>query len=102
VNAQTERSAMRGAYDRRMAHTMSDVERRAFLSDGTHTAKLATTLKDGRPHVLPVWFVLDGDDLLFNAVASRGRTGARCSGRRAPPRSGGRGGGADGWSPLSA
>lgn len=39
---------------------------RAFMSSGTRTAKLATTRRDGRPHVVPVWFVLDGDDLLFN------------------------------------
>jgi len=40
-------------------------ERRAFLSSGTRTGKLATVRPDGRPHVQPVWFVLDGDDLIF-------------------------------------
>lgn len=40
---------------------MSEAEWRAFLSEGTRTGKLATTRKDGRPHVAPVWFVLDGD-----------------------------------------
>ena len=44
---------------------MSDDERRAFLSEGTRTAKVATTRADGRPHVAPVWFVLDGDDVIF-------------------------------------
>jgi PPOX class probable F420-dependent enzyme len=39
---------------------------RAFLAEGTRTAKLATVRADGRPHVAPVWFVLDGDDLIFN------------------------------------
>jgi PPOX class probable F420-dependent enzyme len=48
-----------------MARDMDDDERRAFLSHGTRTAKLATTRADGRPHVAPVWFVLDGDDVLF-------------------------------------
>ena len=38
---------------------------RAFLSQGTRTAKLATVTADGRPHVVPVWFVLDNDDLVF-------------------------------------
>jgi PPOX class probable F420-dependent enzyme len=38
---------------------------RAFLSHGTRTAKLATVTADGRPHVVPVWFVLDDDDLIF-------------------------------------
>jgi PPOX class probable F420-dependent enzyme len=44
---------------------MSDQERRAFLGDGTRTAKLAVTRKNGAPHVVPVWFVLDGDDIVF-------------------------------------
>jgi PPOX class probable F420-dependent enzyme len=48
-----------------MAEQMSDEERRRFLSEGTRTAKLATVRADGRPHVMPVWFVLDGDDIVF-------------------------------------
>ena len=36
-----------------------------FLAAGTHTGKLATVRADGRPHVAPIWFVIDGDDLLF-------------------------------------
>jgi PPOX class probable F420-dependent enzyme len=44
---------------------MGDEERRAFLSSGTRTGKLATVRRDGRPHVQPVWFVLDGDDVVF-------------------------------------
>jgi PPOX class probable F420-dependent enzyme len=44
---------------------MSPEEYRAFLSAGTRTGKLATVRADGRPHVVPVWFVLDGADLLF-------------------------------------
>jgi PPOX class probable F420-dependent enzyme len=44
---------------------MSDEERRKFLLTGTRTAKCAVTRKDGRPHVTPVWFVLDGDDAIF-------------------------------------
>lgn len=46
-------------------HMMSDSERRGFLSHGTRTGHLATTRADGRPHVAPVWFVLDGDDVVF-------------------------------------
>ena len=45
---------------------MSPAERRAFLLHGTRTAKLATVRQDGRPHVAPVWFVLDGDDIVVN------------------------------------
>ncbi|HZG92563.1 MAG TPA: PPOX class F420-dependent oxidoreductase [Pseudonocardia sp.] len=41
-------------------------EIRAFLSAGTRTGKLGFVAADGRPLVAPVWFVLDGDDLLFN------------------------------------
>ena len=44
---------------------MSDTEYRDFVTTGTRTAKWATTRRDGRPHVVPVWFVLEGDDLLI-------------------------------------
>lgn len=44
---------------------MTPDEVRAFLAAGTRTAAVATVRPDGRPHVAPVWFVLDGDDLLF-------------------------------------
>jgi PPOX class probable F420-dependent enzyme len=48
-----------------MAHDMSADERRAFLLAGTRTGKLAVPRADGSPHVVPVWFVLDGDDIMF-------------------------------------
>ncbi len=48
-----------------MATHMSDPERRAFLMTGTRTAKLAVTRRNGAPHVVPIWFVLDGDDVVF-------------------------------------
>ena len=38
---------------------------RQFLGAGTRTAKLTTVRADGRPHAAPVWFLLDGDDLVF-------------------------------------
>jgi PPOX class probable F420-dependent enzyme len=47
-----------------MAERVSPERLRAFLLEGTRTAKLASVLPDGRPHVTPVWFVLDGDDLI--------------------------------------
>lgn len=55
--------------------TMSPDERRAFLLEGTRTAKVAVTRRDGRPHVLPAWFLLDGDDVVFTTGAAtvRGR-----------------------------
>lgn len=49
-----------------MARAMTPDEIRAFLLEGTRTGKLATVRSDGRPHVAPIWFVLDGDDVLFN------------------------------------
>jgi PPOX class probable F420-dependent enzyme len=44
---------------------MTEPEWRAFVAEGTRTGKLATVRADGRPHVVPVWFVLDGADLVF-------------------------------------
>jgi PPOX class probable F420-dependent enzyme len=52
-----------------MAADMTPDEVRAFLSEGTRTGKLATLMSDGSPHVMPVWFVLDGDDLVFTTAA---------------------------------
>jgi PPOX class probable F420-dependent enzyme len=45
--------------------TMSVEEYKQFLVEGTRTGKLATIRKDGRPHVTPIWFDLDGDELVF-------------------------------------
>jgi PPOX class probable F420-dependent enzyme len=58
---------------------MTESEWKGFVSQGTRTGKLATTRKDGRPHVMPIWFLLDGDELVFNTGAStvKGRTLAR-------------------------
>ncbi len=53
-----------------MAHAMTDEQTRAFLAEGTRTGKLATTMADGRPHVAPIWFILDGPDLLFMTGAN--------------------------------
>ena len=36
-----------------------------FLAGGAPTAHLATVRSDGRPHVVPIWFVVDGDELVF-------------------------------------
>lgn len=38
----------------------------AFLSHSTRTAKLGYLAKDGRPLIAPVWFVVDGQQLVFN------------------------------------
>jgi PPOX class probable F420-dependent enzyme len=52
-----------------MSREMSHEEWRAFVLQGTRTAKLATVRPDGRPHVAPIWFVLDGDDLMLTTGA---------------------------------
>jgi PPOX class probable F420-dependent enzyme len=44
---------------------MKPAQAREFMLQGTRTAKVATVMKDGHPHVMPVWFVLDGDDVVF-------------------------------------
>lgn len=44
---------------------MLTAEQRDFLLGETRTGKLATVRKDGRPHVVPIWFDLDGDTLVF-------------------------------------
>lgn len=44
---------------------MTTAERNLFMGEGRKTAMLATVRKDGRPHVAPVWFVMDGDDIVF-------------------------------------
>ncbi|MGW8066008.1 PPOX class F420-dependent oxidoreductase [Streptomyces ziwulingensis] len=49
-----------------MAQKMTDEEWRAFVTDGTRTGKLSTVRADGSPHVAPIWFLLDGDDVVFN------------------------------------
>ncbi|MFJ3325414.1 PPOX class F420-dependent oxidoreductase [Streptomyces griseus] len=62
-----------------MAHHMTDEEWRAFLSEGTRTAKLSTVRADGSPHIAPVWFLLDGDSVVFNTgkESVKGRNLAR-------------------------
>jgi PPOX class probable F420-dependent enzyme len=38
---------------------MSKAEVARFLMQGTFTGKLATVKKDGSPHVVPIWFVVE-------------------------------------------
>lgn len=49
---------------------MTEDQRRAFLLAGTRTGILATVRKDGGPHAAPVWFTLDGDDVVFTTEAN--------------------------------
>jgi PPOX class probable F420-dependent enzyme len=44
---------------------MTPEETREFLTEGTRTAKLGTLTALDHPHVIPVWFILDGDEIVF-------------------------------------
>ncbi|QWB27139.1 MULTISPECIES: PPOX class F420-dependent oxidoreductase [Streptomyces] len=62
-----------------MAEKMTDAQWREFVSHGTRTAKLSTVRADGSPHVAPIWFLLDGDEVVFNTGENtvKGRNLAR-------------------------
>ncbi len=63
---------------------MSLEECLSFLGEQTHTGKLATVREDGSPHVVPIWYVMDGETIVFttgeNVVKARNmRRDARVS-----------------------
>ncbi|MGB8035036.1 MAG: PPOX class F420-dependent oxidoreductase, partial [Nitrososphaeraceae archaeon] len=47
---------------------MSKEEIEAFLMSGTRTGKVSTVRKDGRPHLAPIWFVLDSNKDNNNSI----------------------------------
>ena len=55
---------------------MTTAETTDFLLTGTRTGKLAWVGKDGRPHVAPIWFLLDGNDVIFNTHVESGKAKA--------------------------
>jgi PPOX class probable F420-dependent enzyme len=59
-----------------MARKMSSEQAYRFLAEGRRTGKVATVRADGRPHVAPIWFALDGKDLVFTTGTEsvKGRT----------------------------
>ena len=59
--------------------SLSDPEVRDFLARGTRTGKLAYLAASGRPLVAPVWFIVEGDSLVFNTAkdTAKGRALAR-------------------------
>jgi PPOX class probable F420-dependent enzyme len=59
--------------------SITDPQVRAFLTEGTRTGKLSFLSPSGRPLVTPVWFVLEGDTLIFNTGqdTAKGRALAR-------------------------
>ena len=59
--------------------SLSDPQVREFLARGTRTGKLSYLAASGRPLVTPVWFVVEGDSLVFNTGkdTAKGRALAR-------------------------
>jgi PPOX class probable F420-dependent enzyme len=59
--------------------SVTDPKISAFLSTGTRTGKLAYSGADGRPLVAPIWFIVEGDVLVFNTGkdTAKGRALAR-------------------------
>ena len=47
-------------------------EQLAFLED-KHFAVLGTTNTSGSPHLTIMWYLLDGDEILFNTAAGRAK-----------------------------
>ncbi len=46
---------------------MTEDEIKNFILQGTFTGKLGTINKDGTPHVVPIWYTVDGEDnIIFN------------------------------------
>ena len=46
--------------------SVTDPEVRDFLLEGTRTGKLSYRAADGRPLVVPVWFLIEDGALVFN------------------------------------
>ncbi|AYF73681.1 PPOX class F420-dependent oxidoreductase [Nocardia yunnanensis] len=73
--------------------SLSDQRVRDFLAGGTRTGKLAFVASDGRPLVAPIWFIVEGDELVFNTGknTAKGRSILRdgrlslCVDDQAPP-----------------
>ncbi|HYZ54093.1 MAG TPA: PPOX class F420-dependent oxidoreductase [Streptosporangiaceae bacterium] len=59
--------------------SLTDPEIRAFLTEGTRTGKLGYLGSGGRALVAPVWFIVEGDELVFNTGkdTAKGRSLAR-------------------------
>lgn len=53
---------------------MTEQEVQNFLMAGTLTGKVATSRKDGVPHVVPIWFIVDND---ANIIFATGKQSAK-------------------------
>ena len=50
--------------------TMTRDQAMEFLATGARTGKVATASLDGKVHVAPLWFVVEGQDLVFVTTAT--------------------------------
>lgn len=57
-------------------------EQKDFLLYQTRTGKLATVRKDGSPNIVPIWFVLDEETIIFTTEKSS----AKAANMRRDPR----------------
>jgi PPOX class probable F420-dependent enzyme len=59
--------------------SITDPRISAFLGEGTRTGKLAYAGADGRPLVVPIWFIVEDGTLVFNTGkdTAKGRSLAR-------------------------
>ena len=48
-----------------MPHRMSEDEAWRFLRSGSMTASFASVRDDGRPHAVPTWYAVEGDEIVF-------------------------------------
>lgn len=53
----------------RVYHSMSTDEQQAFLRAPVRPAILSTVRADGRPHSAPIWYDLDGEEIVFTTGA---------------------------------
>ena len=51
-----------------LARKMTEEEMLKFLAEGTKTGKLATVRKNGKPHTVPIWFVINHKNLVFTTM----------------------------------
>ena len=63
--------------------SLGDPRVRDFLAHGTRTGKLAYLAASGHPLVAPVWFVVEGDSLVFNTGSQTAKGRALARDRRA-------------------
>ena len=52
---------------------MSTSEALDFLGESSRTGKLAWVAADGRPHVAPIWFIVEDGELLFATGTRSGK-----------------------------